>query len=1069
MRRTWGVLAAVVWISSGFLTVATPAAAQVPSDIATGSSPASLALDPARGQLFVDNSSAHDVGIINLHTNTLTSTLPVSGPVAVDTTTGMAFVAAVPLYAISEATDTIAWTAPTTTPGNVVVDPTRGLVFVSNSDQTVSVYSEQSERLVGQINLGLTATSMAVDGRLGRLFAASGTTLAVVDLSTYGVSYWTENNPIFSLAVDQTAGYLYAGNYMSTPFPGIYAGNLVVLDASTGSQVPGTSTLIPISPPPSPWSIAVDSSDGTAFVLRGDNHVQAVHAGSTTVSYTFTLPSTAGGIAVDPSDDLAYVADSGTGAVSVLDTADDAVTTQVAANNTSGPGLGTALAVNPTSSTLYTAGPGAVWALDASTLQTHKEIPVSGSVVSLAVDSGLNRVFATTENGLVAIDGPTGLVLTTVPTGGSAAGVAVDQSSHKVYVTNTDAGTVTVVDGTTDTTEATVPVGNYPEALAVDSVHHKVVVADSLGVQIIDGVTDSVSAAIPFSASAVVVDDHQGAAFAIGRNGTARIDILSATITKQVRLGSYVQSGFGSNGAAINATRHDIYPAMLDESLGQHDTVNTASSTISSAGLSAVAVDPELDTWYEATSPGGSLTEFSSGPLPAAPTIVASGAGNRAIGVVWSAPSDVGASPIASYAVAAAPRNGSPASIVTVGASQQEAVITGLRNDTNYQVTVTASNSYGAGDPSTPVILTPQGPPAPTTMVVSGTSLVDYGKQEVITASVSPVPDGGTMAFYSDGAAITGCGARPLSTSTGLASCTFTPAAGGTLVTQAVYSGDPDFGPAAGATHQTVISPPCPTETTHQAGGTPVGVTSTLRMVNGAECPGYWIVTSAGGVTSVGSAPWLGDVAGLPIGSPTVDMAATADGSGYWLLTANGEVFSFHTGFYGSAGDLHLKAPMVSITMTPSGRGYWLTAADGGVFAYGDANFEGSTGAIQLARPIIGMAMDRATGGYWLYASDGGIFSFHARFDGSTGGIRLARPIVGMSPTLNDAGYRLVASDGGVFDFGRAAFYGSLAGRPGVALPVTTMTTSLAGSGYYLIDAKSQIWGFGQVPHLGGG
>ena len=92
--------------------------------------------------------------------------------------------------------------------------------------------------------------------------------------------------------------------------------------------------------------------------------------------------------------------------------------------------------------------------------------------------------------------------------------------------------------------------------------------------------------------------------------------------------------------------------------------------------------------------------------------------------------------------------------------------------------------------------------------------------------------------------------------------------------------------------------------------------------------------------------------------SPDSGQAGVLDapGPGYRLVAADGGVFAFGDGFYGSAGALALEAPVVGTADTASGDGYWLVAKDGGVFSYGDAAFYGSMGAKHLDAPIVGMA-----------------------------------------------------------------------------------------------------------------
>lgn len=263
-------------------------------------------------------------------------------------------------------------------------------------------------------------------------------------------------------------------------------------------------------------------------------------------------------------------------------------------------------------------------------------------------------------------------------------------------------------------------------------------------------------------------------------------------------------------------------------------------------------------------------------------------------------------------------------------------------------------------------------------------------------------------------------------------------------------------------------APSCPTGVTHQAPGEPWAVAAMSADVGGRPCAGYWVVTRSGGVTAIGSAPWLGDMSNQALNAPMIGIAAGPAGDGYYLLGGDGGIFTFGGArFYGSTGGTHLNAPVVAMAVTPSGGGYWLASADGGLFTFGNAPFYGSMGGTRLNRPVVGMSADSLTGGYWLVAADGGIFTFNVPFFGSMGGHALNQPVVGMTPQPDGRGYRMVAGDGGVFDFGDAAYYGSLPGE-GVQNPqVTTMAGSVDGNGYYLINSSGNVWAFGDAPFLG--
>jgi hypothetical protein len=223
-----------------------------------------------------------------------------------------------------------------------------------------------------------------------------------------------------------------------------------------------------------------------------------------------------------------------------------------------------------------------------------------------------------------------------------------------------------------------------------------------------------------------------------------------------------------------------------------------------------------------------------------------------------------------------------------------------------------------------------------------------------------------------------------------------------------------------------------------------------LSYMAPAPAPGYWLVSSGGGVFSFGGAQFHGSLGAVRLTAPVVGMAVTEDAKGYWLAASDGGVFSFGDArFYGSAARVALRAPIVGIASTPDGKGYWLVARDGGIFGFGDAQFYGSAGYYgtvhkHLAAPIVGIEPTLSGNGYWLVASDGGIFSFgDAKFYGSLGAKRLNAPIVGIAPTRDGKGYWLVASDGGIFSFGDARFYGSLGGRR-LNAPVVGIASTVA-------------------------
>jgi Bacterial Ig-like domain (group 3)/Pentapeptide repeats (8 copies)/IPT/TIG domain len=101
-----------------------------------------------------------------------------------------------------------------------------------------------------------------------------------------------------------------------------------------------------------------------------------------------------------------------------------------------------------------------------------------------------------------------------------------------------------------------------------------------------------------------------------------------------------------------------------------------------------------------------------------------------------------------------------------------------------------------------------------TTSVTSSVNPSMIGNSVTYTATVSPVPDGGTVAFY-DGAnttPISGCGAVQVSTVTGVAKCKTTPGTAGAHNITAKFSGTGTFAAStAAAVTQVVASTSCAT------------------------------------------------------------------------------------------------------------------------------------------------------------------------------------------------------------------------------------------------------------------
>jgi cell wall-associated NlpC family hydrolase len=186
-------------------------------------------------------------------------------------------------------------------------------------------------------------------------------------------------------------------------------------------------------------------------------------------------------------------------------------------------------------------------------------------------------------------------------------------------------------------------------------------------------------------------------------------------------------------------------------------------------------------------------------------------------------------------------------------------------------------------------------------------------------------------------------------------------------------------------------------------------------------------------------------------------------GHGYDLVGADGGVFVFGSGFYGSLPGLGIHVDDVTgIVPTAADDGYWLVGADGGVFAF-HAPFVNSLPGLGVAvDDIVGIVPTSDDRGYFLVGRDGGVFSFNAPFESSLPGLGIhVDDIVGIAATADDRGYWLVGSDGSVDAFGDAFPLGN---APAGAVAITATTD---GGGYWVVGSDGAVSAFGDARSFG--
>lgn len=225
------------------------------------------------------------------------------------------------------------------------------------------------------------------------------------------------------------------------------------------------------------------------------------------------------------------------------------------------------------------------------------------------------------------------------------------------------------------------------------------------------------------------------------------------------------------------------------------------------------------------------------------------------------------------------------------------------------QLTVAAGGGGGGGSTAT------------ATSLESSTNPAITGEQVTYTATVTPVPGGGTVAFTDSGAAVPGCSAVDVNTSTGTASCQASYGSPGSHPIVAAYSGNGSFAGSQSPTLTEVVSAP--------GGSAPKGTSTRLGSSAASAVTGQQVSYTA----TVSPAPDGGSVTFLDHGKPiagcrAVALSASSGTAGCQTVYARPGSRLIQVAYAGDGGFTSSQSPtlteavMWSLTVqgSPSGR-----------------------------------------------------------------------------------------------------------------------------------------------------
>jgi YVTN family beta-propeller protein len=165
-----------------------------------------------------------------------------------------------------------------------------------------------------------------------------------------------------------------------------------------------------------------------------------------------------------------------------------------------------AIAVNPSTNRIYVANSGSdnLLVINGTTNAVVATVSVSGNPVAVAVNSNTNRIYvamANASNVVSVIDGDSNTLVTTLNVGNGPVAVAVNPNTNRIYIANRTGRNISVIDGATNSIVATVNV-DYPDSVCVNPITNLIYVIGTDGttlqnnVSVIDGATNSVVAVV---------------------------------------------------------------------------------------------------------------------------------------------------------------------------------------------------------------------------------------------------------------------------------------------------------------------------------------------------------------------------------------------------------------------------------------------------------------------------------------------------------------------------------------------------------------------------------------------
>jgi YVTN family beta-propeller protein len=276
------------------------------------------------------------------------------------------------------------------------------------------------------------------------------------------------------------------------------------------------------------------------------------------------------GVGVDPATNRVYVANQGSGTLTVIDANTNTVLTTISGFGGVNEAVG--VAVNPNTNRVYVAGyfSNNVTVIDGSTNNILARIPVGTTPINVAVNPTTKLAYVSNlgANSVSVINMTSNTVLATIPSvGTSPNGIAVNTSTNRVYVANGGSNNVTVINGSTNSILLPrIPVGTNPVGVSVNPNTKLVYVSNNGGsVSVINATSNTVLATIPICGPCASQTYGSGLGYVVVNPTTDRV---------------YVANMGGNNVTVIDGTSNSVLSTFTVGAVPRNLDVNPVNGLV---------------------------------------------------------------------------------------------------------------------------------------------------------------------------------------------------------------------------------------------------------------------------------------------------------------------------------------------------------------------------------------------------------------------------------------------------------------------------------------------------------